>query len=161
MQNAERGYNKMLKIILPAMMILMALSTVRSRDAQAQSLDLSLFQWKNRLLLLFAPNRNHPMFDALHKSLAARQSEASDRDLVIFEILESAASSMNNESIDSETARLLREKFEILRDEFTVILIGKDGGIKLNRKKKTQLDDIFALIDSMPMLQEEMRQRDK
>jgi hypothetical protein len=162
MQNAERGYNKMLKIILPAMMmILMALSDISSRDAQAQSLDLSVFQWKNRLLFLFAPNRNHPMFDALHKSLAARQSEASDRDLVIFEILESAASSMNNESIDSETARLLREKFDILQDEFTVILIGKDGGIKLNRKKQTQLDDIFALIDSMPMRQEEMRQRDK
>ncbi len=150
----------MLKTILPAMMILMALSTVSSRGAQAQSLDLSVFQWKNRLLFLFAPNRNHSMFDALHESLAVRQSEAADRDLVIFEILESAPSSMNNESIDSETARLLREKFDIHRGEFTVILIGKDGGIKLIRKKQTQLDDIFALIDSMPMRQEEMRQQD-
>lgn len=159
MQNAERGYIKMLKIIFPAMMILMTLPGVSSRDAQAQSLDLSVFQWKNRLLLLFAPNRNHPMFDALHKSLAARQSEASDRDLVILEILESSASSMNNESIDSETARLLREKFDPHQDEFTVILIGKDGGIKLTRKEETKLDDIFALIDSMPMRQDEMRQR--
>jgi len=153
------GCNKMLKIILPAMMILMTLPGISSRNAQAQSLDLSVFQWKSRLLFLFAPNRNHPMFDALHTSLAARQSEASDRDLVIFEILESAASSMNNESIDFETACLLREKFGILRDEFTVILIGKDGGVKLNRKKQTQLGDIFALIDVMPMRQEEMRQR--
>ena len=141
------------------MMILMALPGISSRDAQAQSLDLSEFQWKNRLLFLFAPNRNHPMFDALHTSLAVRQSEAIDRDLMIFEILESSPSRMNNESIDSETARLLRVKFGILRDDFTVILIGKDGGIKLNRKKQTQLDDIFALIDSMPMRQEEMRQR--
>ena len=149
----------MIKIILLAMIILMALPGISSRDAQAQSLDLSEFQWKNRLLFLFAPNRNHPMFDALHTSLAVRQSEAIDRDLVIFEILESSPSRMNNESIDSETARLLRVKFGILRDDFTVILIGKDGGIKLNRKKQTQLDDIFALIDSMPMRQEEMRQR--
>jgi len=142
------------------MMILMASSAISSRDAQAQSVDFSVFQWKNRLLFLFAPNRNHPMFYALHKSLAARQPEAAERDLVIFEILESDASSMNNESIDSETVRLLREKFGIRRAEFTVILIGKDGRIKLDRKKQTQLDDIFALIDSMPMRQEEMRQRD-
>lgn len=141
-------------------MILMASSVVSSRDAQAQTLDLSVFQWKNRLLFLFASNRSHPMFDALHQSLAARQSEVAERDLVIFEILESAASSMNDEAIDSETAHRLREKFGIHRAEFTVILIGKDGGIKLIQKKQTQLDDIFALIDSMPMRREEMRQRD-
>jgi len=99
------------------------------------------------------------LFDALHKSLAARQSEAAERDLVVFEIFESAASSMNDEAIDSETARLLREKFGIRRAEFAVILIGKDGGIKLDRKEHTKLDDIFSLIDAMPMRQEEMRQR--
>jgi len=141
------------------MMILITSSVFSSRDAQAQSLDLSGFQWKNRLLFLFAPNQSHPMFSALHQSLAARQSEAGERDLVIFEILESAASSMNNEVIDSEAARRLREKFDVPGHEFTVILIGKDGGIKLDRKEQTQLDDIFALIDSMPMRQEEMRQR--
>lgn len=159
MQNAGKGFNKMLKIILPAMMTLMALSVISSRDAQAQSSDLSVFQWKNRLLFLFAPNRNHPMFDALHTSLAARQSEASDRDLVIFEILESAASSMNSESIDSETARLLREKFDVQRGAFTVILIGKDGGVKLKLRGQVDLREIFDLIDSMPMRQEEMRQK--
>ena len=141
------------------MMILMTLPGVSSRIARAQSLDLSVFQWKNRLLFLFAPNRSHPMFSALHQSLAARQSEAAERDLVIFEILDSGASSMNNEVIDSETARRLREKFDVPAHEFTVILIGKDGRVKLDRKEQTPLDDIFALIDSMPMRQEEMRQR--
>ena len=155
----EREYNEMPKIIISALMLLMAMSVFSSRNAQAQSLDLSVFKWKNRLLFLFAPNRNHPLFDALHKSLAARQSEAAERDLVVFEIFESAASSMNDEAIDSETARLLREKFGIRRAEFAVILIGKDGGIKLDRKEHTKLDDIFSLIDAMPMRQEEMRQR--
>jgi hypothetical protein len=155
----ERESNKMPKIIISALMLLMAMSVFSSRNAQAQSPDLSVFKWKNRLLFLFAPNRNHPLFDALHKSLVARQSEAAERDLVIFEIFELAASSMNGEAIDSETARLLREKFDVLPDEFTVILIGKDGGIKLDRKEHTKLDDIFALIDAMPMRQEEMRQR--
>jgi len=149
----------MLKTIFPLAMILIASSVFSSRDAQAQSLDLSVFQWKKRLIFLFAPNRSHPMFSALHQSLAAHQSEAAERDLVIFEILDSAASRMNNEVIDSEAARRLREKFDVPGHEFTVILIGKDGRVKLDRKEQTQLDDIFALIDSMPMRQEEMRQR--
>lgn len=149
----------MFRTILPAMMILMASSVVTSRDAQAQSLDLSEFQWKNRLLFLFAPNRNHPLFDALHQSLAARESEVAERDLVVFEILESNASTINSEYIDSETAGWLRENFNIRHAEFTVILVGKDGGIKLNRADQIQLDDIFALIDAMPMRQQEMRQK--
>ena len=36
-----------------------------------------------------------------------------------------------------------------------LILIGKDGGIKLN-SRKTSLEEIFSLIDTMPMRQEEM-----
>lgn len=149
----------MSKRIMPAMVLVMAMSVPGSWDASAQSLDLSVFQWKNRLLILFAPNRSHPVFDELHQSLAARQAEAAERDLVVFEILESAASSIDNEVIDPATAVRLREKFDVPTHEFTVILIGKDGGIKLERQEQTQLDDIFALIDSMPMRQKEMRQR--
>ena len=33
--------------------------------------------------------------------------------------------------------------------------IGKDGGIKLN-SRKTSLKEIFSLIDTMPIRQEEM-----
>ena len=65
------------------------------RNAIAEPLDLSQFQWKNRLLFLFAPNRNHPLFEALHKSLAAQKTEAADRDLVVFEILESDTAAPN------------------------------------------------------------------
>ena len=39
--------------------------------------------------------------------------------------------------------------------EFRLILIGKDGWIKLNTRK-TSLEEIFSLIDRMPMRQEEM-----
>ena len=66
---------------------------------------------------------------------------------------------MNTEYLDPQTSQSLRKKFNIPRGEFTVILVGKDGGIKLKRQEHTQLNDIFALIDAMPMRQEEMRQK--
>ena len=39
------------------------------------------------------------------------------------------------------------------------ILVGKDGGVKLRQNAQVKLNDIFALIDAMPMRQEEMRQK--
>jgi hypothetical protein len=141
------------------MVIFMTLSMGGSRTAAAQNYDLSQYLWKNRLLLLFAPHRSHPLFDSLHRSVATRKAEVSDRDLVVFEIFDSDPSRVNNAPIGSETARLLREKFSVDREEFNVILIGKDGGVKLNRNDQTNLNEIFALIDSMPMRREEMRQK--
>ena len=129
------------------------------RNAIAEPLDLSQFQWKNRLLFLFAPNPNHPLFKPLHKSLEAQKPLAADRDLVIFTILESGPSSMNTKYLDPQAAQKLRDKFDVQTGRFAVILLGKDGGIKLNRRVSTQLTDIFALIDAMPMRLEEMRQK--
>ncbi len=132
-----------------------------SRNAIAEPLDLSQFQWKNRLLFIFAPNRNHPMFDSLHDSLSAQKAEVADRDLVIFEILESEPSSMNSKPLASEATLSLRKRYKVNQGEFAVLLIGKDGGIKLNRQNETRLEDIFALIDAMPMRREEIRQKKK
>ena len=122
-------------------------------------MDLLQFQWKNRLLFLFSPNRSHPLFDALQKSLATEHAEVADRDLVTFEIIESGVSRMDTKELDPGVAQSLRDKFEVPSGLFAIILVGKDGGVKLNRQEQTRLEDIFALIDSMPMRREEMRQK--
>jgi hypothetical protein len=109
--------------------------------------------------VFFAPNRNHPLFDSLHKALAAQKQEVEERNLVIFNILESGPSNMNTKYLDPQTAQSLRKKFDVPWGKFAVILIGKDGGIKLNRQDRTHLEHIFALIDSMPLRQDEMRQK--
>jgi hypothetical protein len=149
----------MLKLILLAILMVSVLSIGSSRNSLAVSLDLSQFQWKNRLLFLFAPSRDHPLFNQLHQSLLSQKAEVADRDLIIFEILESGLSSMNKNDLDPQTAQWLRKKFDTPLGNFTLILVGKDGGVKLRRQSQTQLTDIFALIDSMPMRQEEMRRK--
>jgi hypothetical protein len=49
----------------------------------------------------------------------------------------------------------LRESLQI--DEFEIILIGKDGGVKLRSKTPISLEELFSLIDAMPMRRQEMR----
>jgi hypothetical protein len=40
---------------------------------------------------------------------------------------------------------------------FEVLLVGKDGGVKLRRETPVSASEINALIDTMPMRREEMR----
>ena len=150
----------MFKAILPAIIICL-MSNANRLHAVETPMDLSQFQWKNRLLFLFAPERSHPLFDALQKSIAIEQAEVADRDLVVFEILESGPSRMDMTDLDPQVAQSLRDKLEVPRGRFSIILVGKDGGIKLNRQEQTRLEDIFGLIDSMPMRREEMRQKSR
>ena len=119
-------------------------------------MDLSQFQWKDRLLFLFAPNHSHPLFDVLQKSIATQQADVADRDLVIFEIMESGTSRMDTNDLDPQVAQSLRDKFDVSPGQFALVLVGKDGSVKLNRQEQTRLEDIFALIDSMPMRRQEM-----
>jgi len=139
------------------MMAMIALSIFGSNDAL--SMDLRQFQWKNRLLFLFAPQSSDRFFSDLRNEIMVKKNEVEDRDLVVFEILEYGPSFINGVSLDAQTAAALQEKFDAPLGSFTVILVGKDGGVKLKRQTGTRLNDIFALIDAMPMRQEEIRQK--
>jgi hypothetical protein len=124
-------------------------------------MDLTQFQWKNRLLFLFAPDRNHPFYKHLDRQIIEQKSEVEDRDLVIFSILLQGLSHMNTTAIDREEADSIRDQFMIPPQEFSLILIGKDGGIKFKRNDQIDLAEVFELIDSMPMRRNEMRQKNQ
>ena len=148
---------KMAKLIIVVLTAVVAFSLFGNKDAH--SMDLTQFQWKNRLLFLFAPQRSDRFFSNLLNDISVNRYEVEDRDLVVFEILESEPSSINGSSLDVQSAAAARNKFDTPAGRFTVILVGKDGGVKLRRHTEVKLSDIFALIDSMPMRQQEMRQK--
>ena len=60
------------------------------------------------------------------------------------------------------TGKNLLKKYNITQPQFTFLLIGKDGGIRLRSSKVIPKEQLFALIDAMPMRQDEIkRQRNK
>ena len=125
------------------------------------AMDLAQFQWKNRLLFLFSPDKNHPLFKNLKSEIINQQAEVKDRDLVIFEMLERGSANMNGSDIDRQTADSIRDDFGVPSNKFSLILVGKDGGIKLKRHDNVSLEKVFELIYSMPMRQSEMRQKNQ
>lgn len=133
-----------------------AFSIATLSAAQPSEVDVEQFKWKKRLLLVFAAQSDDPSYAALQREIFTRKNEVEDRDLVIFEIVELGASKMHGAELDPRTAASLRKRFDVSPKAFALILVGKDGGVKLRRNDFNGLEEIFRLIDSMPMRQDEM-----
>ena len=106
--------------------------------------DLGLYRWKYRIILTHTKEENHPELISLFKEMEKEACKIRDRDLLHFHFSD---------------LHILRRSlgFEFKPSaKFVLILIGKDGGIKLE-SEKTSLKTLFGLIDSMPMRQEEIQ----
>ena len=125
---------------------------------EKEMLELQSFQWKNRILLVFAPSAEDPVCRSLAAELNAQSAGGRERDLLIGEFFEAGASRFAGASLTPRSAEALRKGFAVGKGTQTVILIGKDGEVKLRREGLVQAAQIFALIDSMPMRQQEMRE---
>lgn len=124
-------------------------------------MDFEQFQWKNRLLFLFSPDDSHPIFRNLQSEINTQKAEVEDRDLLVFEVLTKGSSRMNTVQLDRQVADSIRNRFSAPRHTFTLVLVGKDGDVKMRRHDQVKLKEVFALIDSMPMRQNEMQQKAK
>jgi hypothetical protein len=82
-----------------------------------------------------------------------------DRDLLIFHIEGNEVGFIGKSSSPSLSADRLRNRYNIAEQEYRYILIGKDGGVKLNKKEFVPNKDLYSVIDAMPMRQREMRER--
>jgi hypothetical protein len=146
---------KYIYITLISLVVFTMANNVKAKN----SIDLSEYQWKNRLLLLFTPSLDGPGYLKLKKDTSSQEEEVKDRNLLVFHILENGETRLENSPLPESSGDYLREKFSITPGAFTVLLIGKDGGVKLRREGGVELAEIFALIDTMPMRQREMRKK--
>jgi len=135
--------------------------TVMVMISSTSGADLTTYRWKNRLLLVFSPTAADPGFAAFNLNLSENRHGVDDRDLIVYRIFEKGSSSLAEQPLSMDDAEVLRRNFGVKTGRFTVILIGKDGGIKMVREDRAGLQAIFDLIDSMPMRQQEMMERGK
>jgi len=121
--------------------------------------DLEAFQWKNRIILVFAPSSNSDVYKRQMQEFEGEEDGVLDRDLLIFELFEDGESRQGDTSLSERVAPRLRRQFEVGEGEFLLVLIGKDGTVKLRSNHPVAAPKIFGLIDSMPMRQEETRRK--
>jgi hypothetical protein len=125
------------------------------------SVDLNAYQWKNRLLLLFASSEEDQAYLTLKKEIDRQAMEVKDRDLLVFYVLERGESRLSQDRLNPHQALFLKRHLSVPSGRFTIILIGKDGGEKIRQESPVDLKEIFAIIDAMPMRQQEMKKKSK
>lgn len=124
-------------------------------------LDLDALRWKNRVLVLFSPSESDASFQSQKKGLASSAEEVLDRNLMILEIVEQGQSRAGNQLLSEKSVQAIRKRLGVETGTFQVLLIGKDGGVKLRSSGPVSMKDLFGLIDSMPMRQQEMDSKKK
>ena len=122
-------------------------------------LDLSDYQWKNRLLLVFTPSADNRVYQELRHELRKEQAELEERDLVVVHLIGENSGSVQEQGVDPESVRSLRKLYGVNPEALTFVLIGKDGGEKARQVDGFDLQALFVRIDAMPMRQREMRER--
>lgn len=118
---------------------------------QIENLDLSQYQWENRLLLIFAPTADINAYQQQLAELEDAQAGIEERDLKIFHLLQVDNAFVNETKIArSQVERLIRV-YKVNPRAFTIILIGMDGTEKLRQDEPISAKKLFAVIDAMPM----------
>lgn len=109
-----------------------------SKDALAS------YRWENRPVILLAPSPHDPSYRQAISALEAVSSDLRERDIVV----------LSDVSPDDPSA--LRDR--LAPPGFMMLLIGKDGGIKLRSDSVISLETLKETIDAMPMRKREMRE---
>jgi hypothetical protein len=134
-------------------------STSQPTRLASDTTDLGKHQWKHRIVLVFAESDERLEFREFISAWSREQENVKDRDLVVFEALIKGTSRGPGGPLTPAQADDLRKRFATAGEPFEVVLIGKDGGVKL-RSRSASVAQIFGLIDTMPMRRAEMRQRE-
>ena len=109
---------------------------------EIQGIELNQYLWKNRIILTFADDEDHPGLIKLKAEMKENECEILNRDLLHFHF-----------SNDGKTGKHITTNDR----SFKILLIGKDGGIKYESNQYVSLIQLFELIDLMPMRQDEMQ----
>lgn len=126
--------------------------TVTSADAA----PLRQFMWKYRPLVVFAPTSSNQELIRQRTIVSGNVTGLRERNIVVVEVIGSSVRSRLG-PLSSATANALRKHYGVAGRQFRAVLVGKDGGSKLQSGRAMSTNRLFGTIDSMPMRRNEMR----
>lgn len=139
--------------------ILLFALTIASFMSKAQNLD--KHRWQDRVILLFASGAEDPTLLRQLSLLTKQKAEVTDRDLVIYQFFPDGGIAPDGNRLTTHQSLTFFQRYDIRSDTFTLILVGKDGGEKKRATELVRLEDLFEVIDRMPMRRAEMRRKGK
>jgi len=102
-----------------------------------------------RRILIFAPDSANSVFKQQNQIFKEKTAGCVERDILV-----------ENYLYTPENAKIFNE-FQVHPTHFTLLLIGKDGFVKLRSKEVLSANHIFSIIDVMPMRRDEVKRKKK
>ncbi|SDH70264.1 protein of unknown function [Pseudomonas flavescens] len=136
--------------------ILILLLATLAFTAHATDNPLQAELWKTRPLILLADDADDPLLVRVREALAqpANREAFAERDMVLYTVV-GRAGQRNDQPLDPIATRRLLLALDAGNRRPQLILLGKDGGKKIQQGADADLRVIFAAIDRMPMRQGE------
>ena len=119
--------------------------------------DLREVEWKNRVVLVFAPDNEKAELSRQREILKSASCGIGDREIVTIVAVFGERLLVDGRPLKRTAGDTLRDRYGVRTDDFRVLLIGKDGGVKLRREESVSAEELFSRIDAMPMRRNEMR----
>ncbi|EDP94293.1 DUF4174 domain-containing protein [Kordia algicida OT-1] len=124
--------------------------------------DLKKHRWEHRILIVKMPSVNSKEAQAQLKEINMSQEGMIERKLVLYTIIEDDFIFMNYENCQLNNKGKVSKKIKKIlnsKDDFEILLIGLDGGIKLQQNTVLTKKALFNKIDAMPMRSNELRRK--
>lgn len=126
-----------------ALALFIGFAAIFAGPALAEDDPIAAYKWEARPVIIFADSEKDPRFQRQVANLSSRPDDMTERDVVILM------------DTDPDAGSALRKMFR--PRDFQILLIGKDGEIKLRRPHPITAEDLNRQIDRMPMRRREMQ----
>jgi len=106
---------------------------------------LSQYTWTQRPVVVFAESPNDPNFIEQMELLEEGMDALEERDVVIL--------------TDTDPTEQSALRTELRPRGFVIVLVGKDGEVKLRKASPWDVRELSRVIDKMPLRQREIREQ--
>ena len=121
--------------------------------------NLSSHQWNDRLIIILVKDQSNQMLKNQFSELKKSVDGLEDRRIIVYqsqpEKYQKGLGNGNKWEASGEIYKRLKES----DSEFEIVLIGLDGGIKLRKRELLKCEELFRVIDQMPMRRSEMNRK--
>lgn len=119
---------------------------------------MELYGSKSRPLVIFTPQKRYPAFLRQLRYLSGRGNRIRERDIVVILVVGDRVSSQYGAK-PAMTASELRKVFDVTKDAYSMVLVGKDTDVKRRYDAPITAGQLFAQIDALPQRQRELRSK--
>lgn len=136
----------------------LALASVRAY-APDVAFSFEPYRREKRVLVVSAPDEADERLDKQLGAIEDTREAFDERDMLLVTLVDGGKSAAGEKRLSQEDAIAARAALAIRSDRFAVRLIGKDGSVKLASETPVSMEEVYTLIDGMPMRQREIDDR--